>query len=165
MLLDHFTMGFIIAIPLILLSFLINSDDPFEISTAEHITFYLMTLIYLNKDFLRGKSFAKRKLGLQLINRRTGKSANELQCFIRNITVLVWPLEVMVIMVSPKRRIGDLLANTKVELGEKEDVSSIFADLKQFKLTSTTIWTLGLGLIYIGIFWYVIEQGVLWPLL
>jgi uncharacterized RDD family membrane protein YckC len=72
---------------------------------------------FLNKDIYFGKSIGKFFTGLSVVSVRTGESASSIQCCIRNLTLLVWPLEVLVVFFSPNRRIGDILAGTKVSEG------------------------------------------------
>ncbi len=110
---------------------------------------FLPFFIYLNKDFFNAKSPAKRILGFQVIDRKTNNPANELQCFVRNLTICVaWPIEVIVGLINPERRIGDLLANTKVIASEKQKFKSIWTDLKNTKLKTNFIGILIIGGIY-----------------
>ncbi len=158
MFLDHFIMCFIILPPLIVLSLIFKSDRPFETNPIETVAFYLMMFVYLNKDFVRGKSISKRILGLRIVDRKTGESANEFKCFLRNMTIPIWPLEVFVSLISPVRRLGDFIANTRIEIANKEKATSILKDLKKKKLTRNTIWILGTGAIYIGVLWYLMHK-------
>ncbi len=113
------------------------------------ILVFIPFFIYLNKDFFNAKSPAKRILGFQVIDRKTNKPANELQCFVRNLTICVaWPLEVIVGLINPERRIGDFLANTKVIVAEKEKFKSIWTDLKNIKLKTNFIGILIIGGLY-----------------
>lgn len=149
MILDQFTMG-ILMIPLMsVVSILTRSDEPFEINYTESLAINFVILIFLNKDFAKGKSIAKRLLGLRIIDCRTGKPANELKCFVRNITLTIWPIEVLISLISPTRRLGDFITNTKLELADKENLISIIYDLKEMKLSQTTFWTLIISLIYV----------------
>ena len=113
------------------------------------ILVFIPFFIYLNKDFFKAKSPAKRILGFKVIDRKTNKPANELQCFVRNLTICVaWPLEVIVGLINPERRIGDFMANTKVIATEKEKFKSIWTDLKNTKLKTNFIGILIIGAIY-----------------
>lgn len=110
---------------------------------------FLPFFVYLNKDFFNAKSPAKRILGFQVIDRKTNNPANEFQCFVRNLTICVaWPLEVIVGLINPERRIGDFLANTKVITSEKQKFKSIWTDLKNTKLKTNFIGILIIGGIY-----------------
>jgi uncharacterized RDD family membrane protein YckC len=156
MFLDHFIMCFIIVPPLILIRYIFKSDQPFETNHIETASFYLMMLVYLNKDFVGAKSIAKRILGLRIIDCKTGKPANELKCFLRNMTIPLWPLEVLISLFSKTRRLGDIIANTKIEIAEKENPKSILVELKYKRLTSKTFLTLIIGIAYMMILWYVV---------
>ena len=149
MLLDHIIMTIVIVPPLILIMLLITSSI---IEIDNHFLngfFFFMIFIYINKDFLNAKSPAKRILGYQVINRKTEKTATELQCFIRNLTLAIaWPLEVIVGFINPQRRIGDYIANTKVVTSEKEKLKSILTDLKNKKLKLNFLVILIIGVIY-----------------
>ncbi|WP_299716699.1 RDD family protein [uncultured Tenacibaculum sp.] len=115
---------------------------------------FIAFFIYLNKDFFNAKSPAKRILGFQVIDLKTNKPANELQCFVRNLTICVaWPLEVIIGLINPERRIGDFIAKTKVITSEKEKFKSIWTDLKNKKLKTNLIGILIIG----GIYFYVLS--------
>lgn len=149
MLLDHILMTIVIVPPMILVM-IFTITGVLEIRhTTFSVLFYCMMFIYINKDFLNAKSPAKRILGYQVIDCTTEKPASELQCFIRNLTIAVaWPLEVMIALINPKRRIGDFLANTKVVVSQKEPLKSIWTDLKGKTLKLNFIIILSIGILY-----------------
>jgi uncharacterized RDD family membrane protein YckC len=149
MLLDHFIMTLII-VPLMIGLMILKVNGILEIS-GESFTFvfFFMMFIYLNKDFFNAKSPAKRILGYQVINQKTEKPASELQCFVRNLTIAVaWPLEVIIGLINPERRIGDFLANTKVVVSEKQKLITIWTDLKRKTLKLNLIGILIISVIY-----------------
>ena len=158
MLLDHTIMCFIILPPLIIISLILISDQPFKNHPIETGAFYLMILVYLNKDFVQGKSIAKRILGLKIVDRKTGQSASELRCFLRNMTVPIWPVEILTTLFSKNRRIGDFIVNTRIEIAEKESAKSILTGLKNKKFTSVTLWTLIVGLAYMTVLWILMDE-------
>lgn len=88
MLLDHIIMTIVIVPPLILTMILMISGIVKFNNQFWNIGFLTMFFIYLNKDFFKAKSPAKRILGYQVINRANGNPATELQCFVRNLTLL-----------------------------------------------------------------------------
>lgn len=122
MILDHMIMTFIVVfgcLPIMLWHF----KDFFGMShTQPHskeliggmIYMVIPFSLYLCKDCIRGRSIAKRIMTLQVVNNSSGVVASPLQCFIRNIFCVIWPLEVLIILFSPERRIGDFVAGTKV---------------------------------------------------
>ncbi|MBN4065756.1 RDD family protein [Candidatus Amoebophilus asiaticus] len=130
MLIDHIAMcgiAALIGIPLMILGFF--SKRYFNVD-LNWIAGILIFAIYFNKDFFRGKSIGKRTIGLIVITNKGDEVATRLQCFIRNLTIILFPLEVLISLFSRQRRIGDLLAGTKIEISNKEAISTIIAELK-----------------------------------
>lgn len=76
--------------------------------------------LYFNKDIYMGRSFAKRILKLQIVDVKTGLPANALKCFLRNLTIIIWPIEVIVGLINNERRIGDFIAGTKLTTYDPE---------------------------------------------
>tara|TARA_Y100000588_G_scaffold296503_1_gene316983 strand:+ start:257 stop:799 length:543 start_codon:yes stop_codon:yes gene_type:complete len=94
----------------------------------------LFFLIYLNKDIVGGKSWTKRKLGLQLIDRKTGENATSFQCFIRNLVIVgLLPLELFSVWRRPAFRLSDRWARTQMIKTEKENAWLIWKDFVQIK--------------------------------
>lgn len=113
--------------------------------------FYVMLVPYLNKDFLQGRSPAKRLLGLQL-QEVNGAPANELRAFLRNVTALMWPVEVLLIVAGSQKRLGDYLAGTRVVTGASTMATtprSWWQDLVTYQITPNTLYTVLATLIYL----------------
>lgn len=70
--------------------------------------------IYFCKDSINGRSIGKRALKLQVVENSSGKAASPIRCFVRNIFCVIWPIEVIMTLIKPSRRIGDIVAGTKV---------------------------------------------------
>lgn len=124
MLLDHFIMAMICIIfftPItftMFSSFFSDGDSVPWVPLQHRPMFYISLLgmaIYLCKDSINGRSIAKRILKMQVIDNRTGRPASPLQCVIRNLFCILWPVEVLVTLGSPERRIGDMVAGTRVD--------------------------------------------------
>ena len=162
MAMEHIFTGLLI-FPLLFVAQIINMIFLDQKNTVVYFIFYLAMFLYYNKDIAFGKSVTKRMLGYQLLDNRTRKPANNLQCFIRNITGPIWPLEVIVSIVSPYRRIGDFIAGTKLEkiedtsfneatksenLRKKKIFRNFFLDFKKIRLSYLHIFILILGIIY-----------------
>ncbi|MCL6220516.1 RDD family protein [Zunongwangia pacifica] len=119
---SHFIMTFdigIITLVLIGIGYLIigNPSDSNLPEWLVVIPIFLGSMIfsaYFNKDAIKGKSPAKRILGLIIVDNKTGEIANPIKSVIRNITLVFWPIEVIFSLISPNRRIGDFIAGTKV---------------------------------------------------
>ena len=148
MLLDHIIMCIII-VPLGVIIFgIISQFEEYLNKPIGMILIWSPMFLYFNKDFFKAKSGAKRFLGYQIIDNKTKKPASELQCFLRNLTLIAWPVEVLVGLLNPERRIGDFLANTKVIPSEKEKLKSIWSDMKNTKLKTNFIGILIIGGLY-----------------
>ena len=140
MLLDHVIICFTI-LPIFMIPFTYGMES--EKRWINEIIMLLLFGIYLNKDFLKGRSAAKRILGQVVIDKETNKPASELKCAIRNFTDIFWIVEVVIVMFTPSRRIGDLIANTKVVRTEKDEIKDMWQD---FKIANKTNWILLLGI-------------------
>jgi uncharacterized RDD family membrane protein YckC len=70
--------------------------------------------LYFCKDCIQGRSIGKRALKFQVVNKTTEMPASPIRTFIRNLFIIFWPLEVLVVLVYPEQRIGDMVAGTKV---------------------------------------------------
>ncbi|MCE2996794.1 MAG: RDD family protein [Cyclobacteriaceae bacterium] len=122
MFLDHIIMcgvAMIFAIPGMISAF----SQAFNISheqTSQNIfgdMMYVMLIgfaTYFCKDSIQGRSPGKRILKLQVVNNTTGIAASPLRCFIRNLFCVLWPIEALVALANPERRIGDFVAGTKL---------------------------------------------------
>ena len=75
--------------------------------------------LYLCKDCINGRSFAKRILNLQVVDNETGQAASPMKCFIRNLLLILWPIEVVVALSNTSRRLGDRIAGAKLVVFDK----------------------------------------------
>ncbi len=149
MLIDHILMC-VVVVPLGILTFILVLKFEDSLNKEFGMTLiFLPFFIYLNKDFFKAKSPAKRILGYQVIDRKTENPASELQCIIRNLTIcVIWPIEVIVGLINPERRIGDFLANTKVIKAEKEKLKTLWTDLKNIRLKPSYFIIVIIGIVY-----------------
>src|SRR4249920_2539695 len=114
MLLDHFIICLIGIPPIIIYDLLTKSNSaPAAISPYPMIPLFV---IYFCKDCIGGRSPAKRILKLVVVDNKTNEPATPLQSLIRNLFVLIWPIEVCVAFFNQKRRIGDRVAGTKLSV-------------------------------------------------
>jgi len=121
MLLDHFIMTAIVSIfilPKIIESFstIMTHEQP-KSDVFGGMSYFLLIgfALYFCKDSIHGRSIAKQIFKLQLVDNTTGQVASPLKCLIRNVFCIIWPLEVIVAYKNPGRRIGDLVAGTRLE--------------------------------------------------
>ena len=120
MVFDHFTMTFVVMI-IAAPGMVYDIVQAFGQPGAQPKLFlgnYYMNIfafsLYFNKDIYLGRSIAKRTLKLQIVDIRTNKPANPLKCFVRNLTIVLWPIEVIAALMNNERRIGDFIAGTKL---------------------------------------------------
>jgi uncharacterized RDD family membrane protein YckC len=93
------------------------SHDPIDFHFMEGPYKYLAfagICLYFCKDIFNGRSLAKRILKLQVVDQKTGLPANPMQCFIRNLFCIIWPVEAIVALADTSRRIGDRVAGTRL---------------------------------------------------
>ena len=122
MLLDHFIMTMIAVlffIPEMISTFTnaftITHEQPQTEILGRTTYIYLIGFaIYFCKDCINGRSIAKRILKLQIVDNLTGQVASPMKCLLRNVFCVLWPLEVVVALNNPSRRIGDRVAGTKL---------------------------------------------------
>jgi uncharacterized RDD family membrane protein YckC len=121
MLLDHVIMSFLavlFTLPAFLIVLAVGGREAGTTSTMQDVIqavgVCVVFVVYFNKDWFAGQSLAKRVMGQRVVDVRSGLPASRARCFLRNLTILLWPLEVLVTLFSPSRRLGDWLAQTKV---------------------------------------------------
>jgi uncharacterized RDD family membrane protein YckC len=139
MILDHFCMTFLAMlffIPLMVQNIsgaLTVSHTPTQPEFDGPFLFFALLgfAIYLCKDIIHGRSIGKRVTNTQVVDNKTGHPATPLQTLIRNITCIIWPVEVIIILVNPERRIGDRIAGTRIALYDRNAKSDAKFDVKQ----------------------------------
>ena len=116
MLLDHALICVIGIAPISFYHLIVDPKGPaVPTSPFEMMPFFV---IYFCKDCIGGRSLAKRILKLVVIDNQSNHPATSLQTVIRNLFVIVWPIEVFVSFFNQERRIGDRLARTKLAFYE-----------------------------------------------
>lgn len=70
--------------------------------------------LYACKDCINGQSLAKRIFKHQVINNATGQPASPFRCLVRGLFCYIWPVEAIVALINPARRLGDRVAGTRV---------------------------------------------------
>jgi uncharacterized RDD family membrane protein YckC len=124
---DHFIMTFGIAIGSIILTLPLAFIPKESLPSGINIfgggllgtTIFILFSLYFNKDILNGRSPGKRICRLQVVDAITNQTAKPLKCLLRNLTIIIWPIEVVITLFNPTQRLGDKLAHTKVVLFDK----------------------------------------------
>ncbi|WP_289056136.1 RDD family protein [Carboxylicivirga marina] len=132
MLVDHFAMTFIIMF-IVMPGFAVSMFDSLNLDHDPSsfgfgglsFLFAFGFSAYFNKDIFNGRSPAKRILKLQVIDNKTGQVANSLKCLVRNLTIPLWPLEVIFVLINPKRRLGDRIAGTRIDYVENPEKAKL----------------------------------------
>lgn len=79
----------------------------------------MMVTMLLCKDCINGKSAGKRIMKIEIANEKEGEKISAVSCIVRNIFVVLWIIEILVLFISKEKRIGDYVAKTKVVSNSK----------------------------------------------
>ncbi|MBB3696580.1 RDD family protein [Flammeovirga yaeyamensis] len=132
MIIDHISMTFLlgmIAVPIqmsVMSEFFtspgINSDPDqlFGSIKTLMIPYCFIYALYFCKDAFKGRSLGKLATNLQVYDNKTDEIASPIKCFVRNISIIIWPIEVIMVMINPNRRIGDYISGTYVDIYDKK---------------------------------------------
>lgn len=82
----------------------------FALCAIVYIILYFCTLPL--KDVINKRSFGKKICHLRIVTQKS-EPPTFFQLIIRNLTVYIWPVEVMLVLCN-KRRIGDIVSKTLV---------------------------------------------------
>ncbi|MFD2290968.1 RDD family protein [Mariniflexile gromovii] len=117
--------------------------------------FLAMMIVYpiaMNKDFLNGKSIGKRLFGIQVQNLNNQK-ASEWKSSLRNFLPII-PLDLLFTFVSPTRRIGDRIAQTKIGIETEQNLKTLSSELKKYRINKELIFGIIFGIANIyGLLW------------
>lgn len=157
MLLDHFLMTMILTILAILpMTFMIKTkleDNTLTPNLFEIFFMVSISVLYLLKDTLNSRSLAKRYMGQIIIDSKTKLPAAEIKCLIRNITIPLWIIEVFVVLISPSKRIGDIIAGTEIKQTDYISFSDTKMEFLNYKkLNFIKLWFVATAFIF-GIFY------------
>jgi uncharacterized RDD family membrane protein YckC len=117
LLIDYYLITFL----LVSIIFLVLGPDFIEKEEGLPILLSIVSIplgliFYFGKDSINGTSFGKWIMGITVRKENyPNESASLANLFIRNITLLIWPLEFIVIVINKnKQRLGDKIARTLV---------------------------------------------------
>jgi len=115
---DFFITGFIQMLLMVL--FIIkpliefgNDYYEFNILIRQIIITYCSVSYLILRDIIGRKSIGKNIIKLSIVNKKDGKTSNIIKKFIRNITWLLGPIEIIIYIIT-KERLGDKIAGTKI---------------------------------------------------
>lgn len=75
---------------------------------------------FFSKDFFGGRSIGKRMQKFQLV-RLDGQPVSFTRMFVRNLFLVLWPIEVIMYLANSGQRLGDLLCKTTVVPATEEN--------------------------------------------
>ena len=85
------------------------------------IAMVITYLYFLCKDIFGGRSIGKRSQGLQLVMKKDGGPVSYARMILRNVTIIIWPVELILLLVNPKQRLGDMMCGTTVAYATEEN--------------------------------------------
>lgn len=118
-LIDFWLIGYLTSLSIYIQFFVIKTPwdtDLIEGVISLHLAMGLTGLfIFLCKDAINGLSIGKLLMGIRTV-KTSGKPVDFFSALLRNLSLLIWPVEaIAIILNSKKRRLGDHLAGTKVK--------------------------------------------------
>jgi hypothetical protein len=119
-----------------------------------------MMVALINKDFFGGQSIVHRHLGYKVVEVKTNERASKLKCMLRNVTAPLWIIEVVFLLVNPKRRLGDIIAGTSLIEIEATDPELILTEIKNAKFDYEVKLTLLISIIWSIIFTLLFDPNV-----
>lgn len=117
----------VLFIPVWIIEFILIRYFDLVISDIFHVL--IIALFLLNKDYPGGRSIGKRLMGLKIVDSKSGIKPSKLKCFIRNLSIVIYPIEGIVLLFNSSKRIGDYFVGTEIIECEKSNISSYFYDL------------------------------------
>ena len=74
----------------------------------------LMLTSLFCKDSINGQSAGKRIMKIQVVDKNSNRNVSNTRSIMRNIFVIFWSIEVLVLFISREKRLGDYAVKTKV---------------------------------------------------
>lgn len=101
---------FLVALPIIFFIFLIGLSNNLLIRT---LILSILFSCFFSKDLLSGQSIGKKRCGLKIVNLDNGE-ISIFKLILRNLFCVIWPIEIIAILVNPERRLADFILKTKI---------------------------------------------------
>lgn len=107
---------------------------------------FLSVITYLNKDIAAGRSIGKRLLGYAVVKENDEQPPRKAICFLRNLTIFIYPAEIIFGVFSPNKKMSDYFTHTKIIKAPKENkfFVSFYNDMKNIPYNDETREVLGL---------------------
>lgn len=108
--------------------------------------FFVLGTFALNKDLVNGQGVVNRHFGYRVVDIVTEGPSTPIKCMLRNLTVIIFPIEFFFLQRSEKR-IGDIMFGTKLLKVEPTSPDRILAELGSYKWDKSALMSLVLPLV------------------
>jgi uncharacterized RDD family membrane protein YckC len=119
----------------------------------------LLSLIYslfLCKDLYQGQSFGKKKFNLKIIS-INNKELSSFKLIIRNLFIVIWPIEIIMCLINPQRRLGDIIVGSKLVYDKSNNKT---LNLKKYIIILTIVMILCFSFLYF-VFYTLIPENMI----
>jgi uncharacterized RDD family membrane protein YckC len=90
-----------------------------------YVAFHSLPFVYLLcRDSFTGKSIGRYVAKISVVDKTSRETISPMKAFIRNLFLLVWPIELIVLLFKGER-IGDLITNSTVVMENRTHKPSI----------------------------------------
>ena len=102
--------------------------------------YFLSFGLFISKDVFGNSSLMKKTHGIKIVDNKTGNDVTPMRTVLRNSTlILLLHVEFFWAFMSPKRRIGDYLFNTKLISTDRLSFKESWSKIKATKIDSNII--------------------------
>ena len=108
------------SIPFVLFIFILKLEN---VLVFQVFVISLLSSLFICKDLVGERSIGKRVMNLRIIC-VDEILVSPLKLILRNIFTFIWPIEVVMCLINPERKLGDIVFRTKVVLNDRK-VNSI----------------------------------------
>lgn len=108
--------------------------------------FFVLGTLALNKDLVNGQGVVNRYVGYRVVDMVSEEPATAMKCMLRNLTVIIFPVEFFFLQRSDKR-IGDYMFGTKLIKVEPTSPDRILPELGSYKWDANALMSLVLPLV------------------
>lgn len=102
------------------ISHILNVTNKIMIITSIYMT--LTYTYFFSKDLFGGRSWGKRNRGLQIVRKKTNEPVSTVRLVCRNLTIVLGWIEVIVMLVNPTQRLGDMICDTMVVKADDSNI-------------------------------------------
>ena len=122
---------------------------PLEIGFKIILLFPIMFIVYCFKDSICGISPGKYMVGIAVRDKNNYRETPGIShLFLRNITLLLWPFEILVLIFSKKKqRLGDIIAKTIVVRNHDVRLRYVFLRLFAIIVIITIIFAISANVV------------------